>query len=76
MLNYYVELFKSSNPTEFAEILSSVHPKVSTTMNEMLTRDFQENEVCKTFKQMYLLKAPGPDGMPPLFFQRFWPTIG
>ena len=45
-------------------------------MNEMLTRDFQENEVCKTFKQMYPLKAPDLDRMPPLFFQHFWPTIG
>ena len=42
----------------------------------MLTRDFQENEVCKALKQMYPLKAPGPDEMPPLFFQHFWPTVG
>ena len=44
-------------------------------MNQMLTRDFWEIEVCKALKQMYPLKAPGPDGMPPLFFQHFWPTV-
>ena len=33
-------------------------------------------EVYKVLKQMYPLKSPGPNDMPPLFFQHFWPTIG
>ena len=45
-------------------------------MNFMLLREFQASEVHKALKQMYPLKALGPDGMPPLFFQKFWPTVG
>lgn len=32
-------------------------------------------EVDKALNQMEPLKAPGPDGLPPLFFQNFWPCI-
>ena len=33
-------------------------------------------EIDTTIKQMAPLKAPGPDGMPPLFYQTFWQHIG
>ena len=45
-------------------------------MNEELTRSFNEIEVCLALKQMYPFKANGLDGMPPLFFQNFWSTSG
>ena len=45
-------------------------------MNLKLTREFMPREVHKPLKQMYPLKAPGPSGMPPLFFQHFWPIVG
>lgn len=71
VLKYYSELFHSSNPTDFTKILFAIQPIVSTTMNQMLTGDFQESEVCKALKQMFPLKAPSPDGMLPLFFLAF-----
>ena len=40
VLSYYFNLFKSSNPTIFTKLLSTVQQKVTTTMNQMLTRDF------------------------------------
>ena len=76
ILKYYSNLFQSSQPTEFAELIEAVVPKVSQEMNSSLTSEFQGVEVFKALKQMYPLKSPGPDGMPPLFFQHFWPTIG
>ena len=41
-------------------------------MNQDLILSFNESEVRLALKQMYPLKAPGLDGMPPLFFQHFW----
>ena len=41
-------------------------------MNQDLILSINESEVRLALKQMYPLKAPGLDGMPPLFFQHFW----
>ncbi|XP_075650222.1 uncharacterized protein LOC142620797 [Castanea sativa] len=73
--NYYTKLFTSSNPTEFTNLLEAVQPKVTDSMNSSLVREFQPSEVYRALTQMYPLKAPGPDGMPPLFFQHFWPMV-
>ena len=44
-------------------------------MNLALTGDFLEFEVTTTLKQMALFKAPGPDGIPLLFYQHFWGVV-
>ena len=61
---------------EFSELLFAMKPKVTQGMNDWLVRPFVESEVKGALKQMYPLKAPGSDGMPPLFFQHFWSTRG
>ena len=73
-VDYYTDLFSSSLPEDFEEILHAVGPKVSREMNDDLARVFHEGEVRKALKQMYPLKAPGLDGMPLLFYQQFWST--
>ena len=71
IVDYYTQLFSSSNPLDFSKLINAVEPKVSHEMNNMLTREFTGLEVKTTLNQMYPLKSPGPDGMPPLFFQHF-----
>ena len=44
-------------------------------MNALLSRQFDAHEVEVALQQMAPLKAPGPDGMPPLFYQHFWGTV-
>jgi len=75
-VNYYEKLFSTTHPTKFSELLQALQPKVTVEMNRMLEKVFTEDEVRKVKKQMYPLKAPGPNGMPPLFYQHFWPNIG
>jgi len=45
-------------------------------MNQMLNKDFTASEIKVALKQMHPLKAPCLDGLPPLFYQHFWPIIG
>ena len=75
-VDFYTRLFSSSNPTDLERILEGVQPVVSNSMNEALTCLNSREEVEVAIKQMAPLKALGPDGMPPVFYQTFWPDIG
>ena len=45
-------------------------------MNVKLLNPYSKDEVDVAIKKMAPLKAPGPDGMPPLFYQSLWQNIG
>lgn len=45
-------------------------------MNSCLIRKFIKDEVEIALMQMTPLKAPSPDGMPPIFFQHYWESVG
>ncbi|XP_065615972.1 uncharacterized protein LOC136061730 [Quercus suber] len=72
---FYQELFEKSNPTHADEVLSYVLPCITDEMNQDSVADFEEWEVVAALNEMALLKAPGPDGAPPLFYQHFWKVV-
>lgn len=45
-------------------------------MNESLTRPLSDDEIHVAAFQLGSLKAPGPDGYPGLFFQKYSETVG
>jgi hypothetical protein len=45
-------------------------------MNDSLLAPFTESEVKEAMFQMFPTKAPGPDGFPAHFFQRYWELCG
>ena len=76
LVDFYQNLFASSSPNQIEEALEATTMVVMEEMNLELVAPFEKAEVDMALKQMDPLKAPGPDGMPPLFFQQFWPTTG
>ena len=76
LINHYQELFHSANRENIEHVLSAILTLVTLELNNMLSAEFVKKEVDEALKQMDPLKAPGPDGLPPLFFQKFWLTTG
>lgn len=58
------------------EILDAIENRVMEDMNVSLRRDFDADEIKGVVFQMEPSTSPGPDGLPPLFFQKFWGIVG
>lgn len=71
-IQYFSTLFTSSQLGEMTELLNAISHSVTEDMNKLLARDFQALEVAQALQQMHPHTAPGLDGLPPFFYQKFW----
>ena len=76
ILTYFKEIYSSNFPVDFGTSLRAVDKKVSEEMNEGLLMEFRAEEVWCALKQMHPTKSPGPDGVSPIFYQRYWDIVG
>ncbi|KAG7548646.1 Reverse transcriptase domain [Arabidopsis suecica] len=74
-VSYFKNLFTTTNPQAFEESLAEVKLRITDQTNEFLTAPATECEVRAALFMMHPEKAPGPDGMTALFFQKAWVTI-
>lgn len=75
LIKYYTYLFSSSYKEPYSASLDHIPYVITDKMNLALTGTFSEAEVSLALKQMAYLKALGPDGIPPLFYQHFWGVV-
>lgn len=78
VLDYFSNMFSASNLdlNHMRSVVELIQPRISVEMNSTLCIVYSEMEIKTALFQMYPTKSPGPDGMPPLFFQHYWDSIG
>jgi hypothetical protein len=76
-ISFYKELFAAEERggVSLGENLWSESDKVTNEENEMLTASFTEEEIKEAIFMCYPEGAPGPDGLPFLFYQKFWEVV-
>ena len=65
-----VEYF-STYLTRILEVLDIIPTKVTKEMNQLLIKEFTREEIEVALNQMHPIKAPGPNGMSAIFFQKY-----
>lgn len=74
--NYFLQLFRSSAQGDVQQLLHAVQPCVTEEMNAKLLAESTSGEIKIALDNIGDLKAPGPDGMPAVFYKKFWESVG
>ncbi|XP_073355407.1 uncharacterized protein [Aegilops tauschii subsp. strangulata] len=74
--NYFLNLFTSHAGVRQDELLACIDTRVTPNMNELLQKEYTREEVFEALQSIGDLKAPGPDGMPSIFYKKCWNVVG
>jgi hypothetical protein len=75
-VDYFQNLFTSSNPRNHEECIVGLEGRVTSSMNNMLMAELSRSKMKRALDQMDPMKAPGPDGFTTEFYQQNWETVG
>ncbi|XP_074342398.1 uncharacterized protein LOC141679917 [Apium graveolens] len=75
MIEYFSELFTATD-MDWTEVVSYVNRRVTNEQNADLLLPIDPSEVNIALFNMHPDKSPGPDGMSPGFYQKYWSIVG
>jgi hypothetical protein len=75
-ITHFQQLFTSQGTHNITETTRTVQNRINAEMMDHLSKDFTADEVVSAIKGMKGLAAPGPDGLPAIFYHTYWDIIG
>jgi hypothetical protein len=75
-INHFQLLFTSQPTSNIDNTVQVVKNRLDNEMYDYLNMDFTKEEVVSAIKDMKSLAAPGPDGLPALFYHTYWDIVG
>jgi hypothetical protein len=75
-IDHFQQLFSSQDTTNISETVQVVNNKLDQKMHDYLNMEYTRDEVTTAIKNMKSLAAPGPDGLPALFYHTYWEIVG
>nr|KYP46237.1 Transposon TX1 uncharacterized [Cajanus cajan] len=73
--NYFNDLFEAQQ-SDIAQVIDHISPKITAADNDSLLQPFCISEFKTALFSMHSDKSPGPDGLNPGFYKRFWDLLG
>jgi hypothetical protein len=76
LVDYFKTLFTKQTTQHIDHTVTVVKDKLNQEMKDHLSINFTEAEVYSAIKDMKSMAAPGPDGLPALFYHTYWDIVG
>ena len=71
IIDYFKNIFSIEQPSDHEVKVEVMDVRITSEMNEKLLEEFREVEIRLALNQMHPVKSPGPNGMPPIFYQKY-----
>ena len=74
-MEYFEKIYSIEHPSEYEVQVENVERCITPKMNKYLLEAFGAEEVRYAINQMHPTKSLGPNGMPLLFYQKYWEVV-